>query len=284
MGPSNTSAALIPVGDTSLQCYEAGRGDPVVLVSGWPQSAKAWEQVIPLLSDSYRVIAVEPPALGLSGPTARYDTQSIASLLSGLVAALDLPRFHLVGHDIGCWIGYACAARDATMLRSLTLMEAAVPGISPGGTYAFSAEQARKTWHFFFNCLPDLPEALTAGREAIYLDWIFRHRAATPLPPDAVAEYIALYSRPGAFAAALGYYRSIFESSAQNRALAARKLTVPVLAIAGETWLGDAMRGAIAPLAENFEMLSVPDCAHFPPEENPTVVAEALKAHFMRSG
>jgi pimeloyl-ACP methyl ester carboxylesterase len=70
----------------------------------------------------------------------------------------------------------------------------------------------------------------------------------------------------------------------QNRALAARKLTVPVLAIAGEKWLGETMRGAISPLADNFEMLSIPDCAHFPPEEKPTEVANALKAHFTRCG
>jgi microsomal epoxide hydrolase len=210
--------------------------------------------------------------------------ESIAAIFYGLIKALNLPRFHFVGHDIGCWIGYTYASSYPATLCSLTLMEAAVPGVSPSGAYAFSAEQAKKMWHFFFNCLPDLPEALTAGREAIYLDWIFRHRAATPLSAEAVAEYVNLYSRPGSFVEALGYYRSIFESAVQNRALAARKLTVPVLAIAGEKWLGETMRGAISPLADNFEMLSIPDCAHFPSEEKPIEVANALKAHFTRCG
>ena len=70
-----------------------------------------------------------------------------------LVQKLGLPRFHFVGHDIGCWIGYTYASQYAGTLRGVTLMEAAVPGISPGGAYAFTAEQAKKTWHFFFNCL-----------------------------------------------------------------------------------------------------------------------------------
>jgi hypothetical protein len=39
-----------------------------------------WERVIPLLAFDYRVIAVEPPALGDSRPTTRYDMQSIATL------------------------------------------------------------------------------------------------------------------------------------------------------------------------------------------------------------
>ena len=47
-------------------------------------------------------------------------------------------------------------------------------------------------------------------------------------------------------------------------------------------WLGEAMQGAIEPLAEDFEMLSIPDCAHFPPEEKPAELAAALRKHFDR--
>jgi len=284
MAFANTNASMVAVGDTQLQCYEAGTNDPVLLVSGWPESALCWDHVIPLLASEYRVIAVEPPALGLSHPTAHYDTQSIAALFRELVQKLSLPRFHFVGHDIGCWIGYTYASQYGDTLRGATLMEAAVPGISPGGAYAFTAEQAKKTWHFFFNCLPELPEELTAGRENVILEWIFRHRVARPgaISPDAVAEYVRLYSRPGAFIEALKYYRAIFESGAQNRALAANKIRVPVLAVAGALWLGEAMRAAIGPLAEKFEMLSIPDCAHFPPEEKPVELADALRDHFAR--
>ena len=284
MGPTGTRASMVAAGDTQLQCYEAGNGDPVLLVSGWPQSALAWDKVIPLLAKDYRVIAIEPPALGLSPAAERYDMQSIAATFRAAARKLGLPRFHFVGHDIGCWIGYTYAAQYPDDLRGVTLMEAAVPGISPSGAYAFTAEQAKKTWHFFFNCLPELPEELTAGREHVILEWIFRHRAAQPdaISREAVAEYVQLYSRPDAFIEALGYYRAIFESGAQNRALAAQKIRIPVLAVAGALWLGEAMRAAISPLAEHFEMVSIPDCAHFPPEEKPTEVVAALRRHFAR--
>jgi microsomal epoxide hydrolase len=284
MAFASTRASMIAVGDTQLQCYEAGSGEPVLLVSGWPQSALAWEKLIPLLASDYRVIAVEPPALGTSLPTGRYDMQSIASLFSELVGKLGLPRLHFVGHDIGCWIGYAFAARHADTLRGVTLMEAAIPGITPGAAYAFTPEQAKKTWHFAFNYLPELPEELTRGREHVILEWIFRHRSARPdaIPRAAIDAYVRLYSRPGAFVEALQYYRAIFESGAQNRALAAEKLQPPVLAVAGALWLGEAMRGAIGPLAQDFEMLSIPDCAHFPPEEKPAELAAALRMHFAR--
>lgn len=281
---TNTRSSMVAVGDTQLQCHEAGSGDPVLLVSGWPQSAQAWAKVVPLLASQYRVIAVEPPALGRSLATSRYDTQSIAALFRELVKKLDLPRFHFVGHDIGCWIGFAFAARHADTLRGVTLIEAAIPGITSGAAYAFTPEQAKKAWHFSFNYLPELPEELTRGREKVVLEWIFRHRCSREgaIPRSSIEEYVSLYSRPGAFAEALKYYRAIFESGAQNRELAREKLTLPVLAVAGALWLGDAMGGAIAPLASEFTMLAIPDCGHFPPEETPAELAGALHAHFAR--
>lgn len=284
MSFANTHAFQVPVGDTRLQCHEAGQGDPVLLISGWPQSARAWERLVPLLAPDYRVIAVEPPALGHSLPTARYDMASIVDLFRALADTLSLPRFHLVGHDIGCWIGYAFAARFPDRLRSVTLIEAAIPGITPGAAYAFTPEQAKKTWHFAFNFLPELAEELVPGRESVVLDWIFRHRCATPgaISQEARDEYVALYSRPGAFVEALGYYRAIFESGAQNRTLAETPLTLPVLAVAGELWLGEAMRGAIEPLATDVEMVTIPGCAHFPPEEKPAELAALLRRHFAR--
>lgn len=36
---------------------EAGAGEPVLLLHGWPQHWWAWRKVIPLLADDYRVIA-----------------------------------------------------------------------------------------------------------------------------------------------------------------------------------------------------------------------------------
>jgi pimeloyl-ACP methyl ester carboxylesterase len=42
------------------------------------------------------------------------------------------------------------------------------------------------------------------------------------------------------------------------------------------------MRAAIEPLAADFRMLSMPGCAHFPPEEKPAELTEVLLEHFAR--
>src|SRR5215475_8466815 len=37
------ASSMVAVGETQLQCYESGTGDPVLMVSGWPQGR---EQII----------------------------------------------------------------------------------------------------------------------------------------------------------------------------------------------------------------------------------------------
>ncbi len=48
--------------------------------------------------------------------------------------------------------------------------------------------------------MPDLPEALVAGRERLFLSWLFRARSANAAAIDATAldEYTRVYAAPGA--------------------------------------------------------------------------------------
>lgn len=142
---------------TRLNYVEAGSGTPVLLVAGWPQSLYAWRHVMPALAPSYRVVAVDPPGPGESGPPqGGYDTANIARHIDAFVDALEIGSLHFVGHDIGAWIGYAYAARHPRKVRRLALIDAAIPGITPADTYALTPERIAKTWHFYFNALPDI--------------------------------------------------------------------------------------------------------------------------------
>ena len=269
-----------------IRCYAAGAGEPVILVSGWPQSSYLWRDVLPGVARGRRIIAVDPPGLGDSEPPRDgYDAANIATCIDELADALGLARFALVGYDIGAWIGYAYAARYSHKLKRLALIDAAIPGIAPGDVYALTPERVKMTWHFYFNALADLPAALIAGRERFYLEWLFRARSTRKDAIDAAAldEYVRIYSAPGAMAAGFGYYRAIFDTAAQNRANAATgKLTMPVLAIGGGDWLGPTMERMIEPVASNLRVEVIPECGHFVPEEAPEHVA-ALLGQFLPS-
>ena len=270
----------VVVRDTELHYVEGGRGELVLLVPGWPQSWYAWRYVMPALANSHRVIAIDPPGLGDSEkPHGGYDTANIALYIDAFLDALKLDSISFVGHDIGAWIGYAYAARYARKVRRLVLIDAAIPGIVPADAYALTPERVNKAWHFYFNALPELPEALVAGRERLFLSWLFRERSAnkTAIDEAALDEYTRVYSEHGVMRSGFEYYRAIFDSIAQNHATAAKKLSMPVLAIGGAQWLGPLMGKMVEPVAENLRVEIVEGSGHFVPEEAPEAVIRLLQ-------
>ena len=136
-----------------------------------------------------------------------------------------------------------------------------------------------KTWHFYFNALPELPEALVAGRERLFLSWLFNARSANKAAIDGAAldEYTRVYSAPGALQSGFEYYRAIFDSIAQNRETATKKLPMPVLAIGGAQWLGPLMQKMVEPVAANLRTEVIPGAGHFVPEEAPETVIRLLR-------
>jgi pimeloyl-ACP methyl ester carboxylesterase len=87
---------------------------------------------------------------------------------------------------------------------------------------------------------------------------------------------------PGAMSRGFAYYRSIFDSIAQNKLTAASKLTLPVLAMGGAQWLGPLMAAMIEPVANDLHSEIVANSGHFVPEEAPAAVGRLL-LEFLRS-
>jgi pimeloyl-ACP methyl ester carboxylesterase len=80
-----------------------GSGRPVVLIHGWPLSARAWEPQISALSAAgFRVVAYDRRGFGRSDkPASAYDYDVLADDLQGLLEERDLQDVTLVGFSMG---------------------------------------------------------------------------------------------------------------------------------------------------------------------------------------
>ena len=146
--------------------FTAGSGRPVILLPGWPETAEAYRQIFARLAQRHEVWALDPPGLGASdAPAEGYDTANVAKVLATAVKSLTSERIHLVGHDVGGWIAYAWAAQFREQIKSLALLDTAIPGTGAPQNFPLPPELNVKLWQFSFNTLLDLPEILTAGRE-----------------------------------------------------------------------------------------------------------------------
>ncbi len=164
------------------------------------------------------------------------------------------------------------------MIR-LAILDVVIPG--DGGDFS----QGGRRWHHAFHLTPDLPEALIAGRERIYLSWFYRTFGARPdaIGEDDVDEYLRTYAQPGAMRAGLAYYRALPQDAADNREIVARfKLPMPVLAVGGAGGRGRGAEPAesLRRVATDVRGEIVPDCGHWIPEEQPAHLARLLREFF----
>ena len=201
-------------------------------------------------------------------------TENVANVFHAFVGNLGAP-LHVVAHDFGAWCAYSCAFQSPQDFKSLTLIDAGIPG----GTLTDEIQLSdyKRKWNFIFQMLPDLPAELTRGKEDIYVGWWFKNKVYRPdaIPPDDVAAYVAAYAREGRMDAAFDYCRNIEEDMRFNRRLFRAKLSIRLLAVGGDHAIpnmGDSMK----PYFEDVTSLVIRDSGHFVPEEQPEALARAL--------
>jgi pimeloyl-ACP methyl ester carboxylesterase len=269
----------VEAGDVRIHYVTAGSGPPLVLLHGWPQTWYAWRHVIGELAADYRLIAPDLRGLGDSSrPPAGYDKKTVAGDVWRVVTHEigDRP-FYLAGHDWGGPVAYALAAAHPEAVRRLAILDVVIPG-DAGGSFS----QSGRRWHHRFHQTPDLPEALVAGREDVYLSWFFRNFGATAdaVSADDFAEYLRTYRLPGALRAGFEYYRALEQDEADNRD--ASMLDMPVLALGGACgWgRGREVLDSLRRMARHVEGGVVDNAGHWIPEEQPREVAARFRDFF----
>ncbi len=264
-----------------LHYRRLGAGPGMVLLHGYPQTGHMWRKVMPALAARFTVVAPDLRGYGDSDrPAGGYDKRTMAADIAGVIRTLDLAPVVLVGHDRGARVAHRFALDHATLLTRLVLLD-----IAP--TYdvfeGLDRHRARRVWHWLFHQVPDLPEALTAGREEIYLRYMYRAWAHNPaaIEEEAVQEYLRCFRQAGAMRAGFEDYRAggsiDLEHDGADRH---RKVAVPTLVLWGADRTSQAadMLGVWKARCEHVEGHAVPDCGHFIPEEQPAAVIDAVLA------
>ena len=262
-----------------------GQGDPVVLLHGWPHSWYQWHRVMPTLAQHYTVIVPDLRGFGDSSkPKIGYDSRTEAEDIYQLVNKLGFDRVYLVGADWGAPVAYAYACAHPEDVRRIVNLDATLPGFGWEELPTYSAETSRRggIWHFAFNAVPDLPEALTAGREREFISYFFKEFSFNPtaISEEEIDEYVRCFSAPGGIRGSLGLYRAVFDSAEQNREYAKTKLKMPVLALGAANGLGDRPIRSMKAVAENVRSSIIKNCGHFVPQEKPEYLIEQLLSFF----
>ena len=187
-----------------IAAVAGGRGAPLLLLHGHPQTRAIWHRVAPALAEHFTVIAADLRGYGDSSKPvgdadhANYSKRTLAADQIALMRHFGFARFDVLAHDRGARVAHRLALDHADAVRRLVLLDIA-PTLA---MYAQTTEEfARAYWHWFFLIQPaPLPERLIEADPAAYIRDVMGRRSAglAPFDPRALAEYTRCIALPGA--------------------------------------------------------------------------------------
>ncbi|HVO47961.1 MAG TPA: alpha/beta hydrolase [Steroidobacteraceae bacterium] len=264
----------------------AGRGKPVLLLHGHPQTHVTWHEVAPrLIAAGYEVIATDLRGYGDSSrvpPDSRhasYSKRTMAEDQIKVMAALGHQRFAVIGHDRGGRVAHRLALDHPQAVESIAVLD-----ISPTATmYARTDREfaTRYFWWFFLIQPAPLPERLIAADPEYFLRNHLEGQSRTAGVPSEglIQEYLRCYRIPGTIEAICEDYRAAASIDLEHDAADSnRKVTVPLLAL----WGAKGVVGQLYDVLETWRAKAndvtghALDCGHALQEEQPDQTAQSL--------
>jgi len=125
-----------------------GTGSPLVLLHGYPLDHHLWDEVAPLLADTFELILPDLRGFGESSTVdSFYTMEDIASDIAALLDHLEIQKAAIVGHSMGGYVALAFARLYPERLTGLGLVSTQVLADPPDrrdGRYKSAAEVADK--------------------------------------------------------------------------------------------------------------------------------------------
>ena len=248
----------------------ANEGDGVILLHGHPETSIMWEPLaVAAANKGYRVIAFDQrgysPGARPRGIAAYRADNQIADVLA-IADVMGFEKFHLVGHDWGAVITWSTAILHQERLKSLTAMSIPHPK-----TLVATVIDETPAYITLFS-LPLVPEASLlfnnlAGYRKLY----------TEQSEEQIAEYLGVFSEPGAATATLNWYRNL-QSSIALINTGNQNIRIPTLFIYGdrEFWVTpeylEQQRKLVGEAYREIEL----DAGHWLMQKHPEVIIAAV--------
>jgi pimeloyl-ACP methyl ester carboxylesterase len=240
-------------------------GEPVLLLHGFPQTARAMLPVAQELVAANRRVVV-PDQRGYSSgarplDVAEYSLELLVGDALGLLDAAGIDQVHLVGHDWGALVAWTLAANAPERVKSLTAISVPHPVAFGRALEGDLDQQQRSAYMQLFQAPGGVAEQVLLADDAGKL----RAMYGPEVPAEAVGEYVARLSEPGALSAAINWHRAL--SPAQL--LAVPPVSVPTTFVwgASDVAIGRvAANGCAEFVGGDYEFVELPDQGHWLPE------------------
>ncbi len=259
---ANDASGFVDIDGARVHYRDEGPRDGPTLVAlhGMYSSLHTWDGWVDRLTDRVRVVRLDLPGFGLTGPTAEggYGMASYVDLLRAFCERLDLGEVALAGNSLGGGVAWRAAVAHPGLVDRLLLLDAVGRKVVPDGA-GFLLQPGVSV----------VPRYLTprAAFRAVLQD---AYGDPSALASADVRRYHDLLRRSGNRGAVLSLLRAASPAETTPAAV-----SCPTLVQWGEqdTWLSPSLGRKLADEVPDARLRTYEGVGHIPMEEAPAVTA-----------
>jgi len=276
---------FVKVNGLNLHLAQAGSGEPLLMLHGWPQHWYMWRYQIPELTQHYSVLCPDLRGFGWSdAPATGYEKEQLVDDIIALLDTLKLNRIRLMGHDWGGWVGFLLCLRQPERVQRYLALNSPHP-------FQKLDTRVLTLWRFWYQWViasPLLGHWIVQNRTGFVrclLQWGFVNK---PLTEEEIATYTSRLGEPTRAYASVMLYRSFllreFVPLIRGRHWSSRLSTSALILFGMRDFaMSTAVLKGHRPYADDLKIELVPNCGHFIAEDQPELVSKRALEFFAAS-
>lgn len=259
----------IKINDISMYYEIYGKGEPLVLVSGFSADHIQWGLILEHLTPHYQVIVLDNRGVGKTDvPEGPYNIEQMAQDIADLCSQLGITKAHFVGNSMGGYLVQMLAYRHSNLVKSAVISNSSL------GTHT--------CFHTFLEAQLDLFKA-NAPQAALLkaaCAWVFSsHFLSQPYQLEGLIQLGLNNPNPFTIKGFEGQYAALNTFNSEEWA---REIKVPTLVIGADQdlvlphYLAEAIHAQIS----QSSYYCFKNCSHLPHIEYPNEFATVILQFF----
>ena len=280
----------INVNGININYKIGGKGEPLLLLHGYPQSHILWRKIAPLFAENYTVICSDLRGYGDSDKPESdkshlaYSKKYMGLDQNELMKKLGFNEYFLVGHDRGGRVAHSMAIHYKENIKKISVLDIVPTSHVFKNTNALLA---RRYYHWFFliQSFPH-PETMIGNDPEYYIRSKLKMWGANDeyLTEDVLQEYLRCFTPETIHASCEDYRAGASIDLKHHEEDFHKKISCPLQVLWGTKATVEELYDPVKVWKEwaiNVEGQSI-DCGHFLPEESPIETYDAIIKFFKK--
>jgi len=270
---TNKDSKFIKIDGMQVHYRDEGQGFPIVLIHGTGSSLHTWNDWTAALKKDYRVIRMDLPAFGITGPNKNsdYSIKSYTHFLHQFLMKINVDKLYLAGNSLGGNIAWNYAAEYPMEIEKLILVDASGLPTNKPQPAIFKMAKTPVLSSLFLYVTPKF--FIKKNMEEVYVD-------DSKITDELVTRYHKMALRTGNRKAFIDRAKTDFKIGVKTNLEKLKNLKTPTLLIWGaqDSWIPIDNGRRMDNLLPNSKLVILENSGHVPMEENPVESLAFLNA------